>query len=81
MKSNDKWGDWDDSNYTTATTHTRYQQSYSNDRRSHQQNYSEDVAQKSSRFHEQTNDYNRNKQSSKTRSNGIYLKNNNSIYT
>ena len=68
IKSNDQWGDWEDSNFTT---NNRYQQSYSNDRRSHQQNLSDDLTQKSSRLNEQTNDYNRTKQqSSKTRSNG-----------
>jgi hypothetical protein len=60
MKSNDQWGDWEDPN---SSNNHRYQQQYSNDRRRHhQQQPSDDLAQKS-------NDYNRTKQYSKTRSN------------
>ncbi|CAF4638481.1 unnamed protein product, partial [Rotaria sp. Silwood2] len=67
IKSHDQWGDWEDTNFTT---NNRYQQSYTNDRRSgHQQNYSDDLSLKSNRYNEQTNDFNRNKQSLKTRSN------------
>jgi hypothetical protein len=72
IKSNDQWGDWEDLNYTT---NNRYQQQYSNDRRRHhqQQQSSDDLSlQKSNRYNEQTNDYNRTKQSSKLRSNGKF---------
>jgi len=70
MKSNDQWGDWEDSNFQT---NNRYQQQYSNDRRHYhqqqQQRPSDDLSQKPNRYNDQTNDYNRTKQSSKTRSN------------
>ncbi|CAF1097369.1 unnamed protein product [Rotaria sordida] len=64
IKSNDQWGNWEDTN-------NRYQQSYTNDRRRgyHQQNLSDDLSQKSNRHNEQTNDFNRTKQTSKARSN------------
>ncbi|CAF0982507.1 unnamed protein product [Adineta ricciae] len=68
MKSNDQWGDWEDSNYSSTS---RYQQQqYPNDRRrqTHQQS-TDDLSQKSNRYNEQTNDYNRTKQSAKPRSN------------
>jgi hypothetical protein len=73
IKSNDRWGDWEDSNYST---NNRYQQQYSHERRRPQHQSSDDLSQKSNRYNEQINDYNRTKQSSKARSNGkslIYL--------
>jgi hypothetical protein len=68
--NNDQWGDWEDTNFST---NNRYQQQqYPNDRRRHQQQqHSDDLSlQKSNRYNEQSNDYNRTKQSTKTRSNG-----------
>jgi hypothetical protein len=73
IKSNDQWGDWEDTNFST---NNRYQQQYPNDRRRihhQQQQHSDDLSlQKSNRYNEQSNDYNRTKQSTKTRSNGKF---------
>jgi hypothetical protein len=74
IKSNDQWGDWEDSNFQTNNRYQQQQQQqhYTNDRRRQQQTISDDLSQKSNRYNEQTNDYNRTKQSSiKSRSKDI----------
>lgn len=71
MKSNENWGDWEDAQFNS--NNHRYHQSYDRRTNTNQQNFSEDLSQKSNRNHEQMNDVNRTKQSSKSRSNGIYI--------
>ena len=75
--TNDQWGDWEEPMKQSSdflTTNTRYQQSYSNDRRRQQQTMSTDgLPQKSNRYNEHMNDNNRTKQSSKTRSTGKFF--------